>query len=153
MQDVEAPAGHGTDVSGRGDFGEGLGWLVLGCAVLVGSLRMDRLQSQGVPPYAAPGLLPGLLGIVIVLFGGLLALRGSRRRGLHAAPAAGGRPSSRQLPVVLALCLIFGLGLVGHGLPFWIPLSSSSRPRSLCCSMGTDRRVSGSRCGRSPTPC
>ena len=108
----EADARH--DAS---DLRQGLGWLVLGIAVLVASLRMDRLQSQGVAAYAAPGLLPGLLGLATILFGTLLTWRGWRARDTRdrAAP----QPGSARLALVLALCLVFGLGLVGHGLPFW----------------------------------
>jgi Tripartite tricarboxylate transporter TctB family len=119
---VQGPVGPGSGgygTSARRDFAEGLGWLAFGFAVLIGSLAMARLQDQGVPPYAAPGLLPGLLGIVLILFGGLLALRGWRSRGRSAASARGDRAGSWRLALVLALCLVFGLGLVGHGLPFW----------------------------------
>jgi len=97
----------------------GLFWLVLGAAILIGSLRMDRLESQGVSPYAAPGLMPGLLGIGMVLLGGLLAVRGWRQGGGRAAPP-GERAGMGRLALVLGLCLIFDIGLVGHGLPFWV---------------------------------
>ena len=103
--------------SARTDLLGGLGWLALGAAIVVGSWRMDRLQAQGVPPYAAPGLLPGLLGLAMLLFGTLLALRGWRHGG-HAATGAGWQVPGR-LALVLALCLTFGIVLVGHGLPFW----------------------------------
>jgi hypothetical protein len=107
----------------RRDLIGGTLWTVLGCSILIASWRMDRLENQDVNPYTVPGLLPGLLGIVLMLFGTLLAVRGLRR---------GGRPifaqtdfpsirdgSTRQIVSVLALCLVFGVGLVGRGLPFW----------------------------------
>ena len=53
---------------------------------------MDRLEAQHINPYTVPGLLPGLLGLVMILLGVLLALRSWGRR---CAPgrraAAGGR--------------------------------------------------------------
>ena len=52
----------------------GLAWTVFGIAVLALSWRMDRLEAQHINPYTVPGLLPGLLGIVMVLLGGLLVL-------------------------------------------------------------------------------
>jgi hypothetical protein len=110
MAQAEPPAPR------RNDLAEGLGWLVLGGAVLIGSVTMDRLQSQGVQPYAAPGLLPGLLGIALFLFGLLFTLRG---RGSRPDAPRGQGTRSRRLVLVLALCLVFGVGLVGHGLPFW----------------------------------
>ena len=53
------------------------------------SFAMDRLEAQHINPYTVPGLLPGLLGIVMILLGGLLALRSWRRGALHQSAAAG----------------------------------------------------------------
>ena len=97
------------------------GWLVLG-PPRAGRLadEMDRLADQDVPPYTAPGLLPGLLGLALLLFGALLAARSLLRgaasaRPAHGAPVAGGRAA-----LVILLCVVFGTMLVGHGLPFWL---------------------------------
>jgi hypothetical protein len=98
-------------------------WVVLGTAILVASLSMDRLESQGINPYTAPGLLPGLLGVAMICLGVLLAVRsiGERALARHArvprGPDAGGH---MQLVRVLGLCLIFTVGLLGRGLPFWL---------------------------------
>lgn len=116
------PTPHELRVEARAELKQALGWAVLGAAVLIGSLRMDRLASQGINPYTVPGLLPGLLGIVILLLAGLLALR-SWRRGALAGDSAEKLPlhaaSARRIGLVLVLCLVFGVLLVGHGLPFW----------------------------------
>ena len=107
-------------VTARGDFIGGLAWLAFGALVLTLSLRMDRLGSRGVNPYTAPGLVPGLLGVSILVFGGLLLLRSLRHGGLQ-APAAP-RPAGRwsRILVVVALCLLYAGGLVGRGPPFWL---------------------------------
>jgi hypothetical protein len=106
----------------RAELRQSLGWAALGAAILIASLRMDRLESQGIDPHTVPGLLPGLLGIVMLLLAGLLALRSWRRGALAAdlsqAPAFDAA-TARRVALVLALCLIFGVVLVGHGLPFW----------------------------------
>ncbi len=124
------PAGVGQPAAsaGRVDLREGLGWTALGAAILTMSMMMDRLADQGVPPYAAPGLVPGLLGIVMILFGGLVALR-VRRAGGSEGDAAGEGEERRpelhpgRLALVIGLCLTFSVGLVGHGLPFWVAAS------------------------------
>ena len=54
---------------------------MFGFAVLVLSLRMDRLEAQNINPYTIPGLLPGLLGIVMLGLGILLGVRSWRRGG------------------------------------------------------------------------
>jgi hypothetical protein len=110
--------------SPRQDLIGGGGWAALGLAIAVASWRMDRLETQDVNPYTVPGLLPGLLGIAMMAIGGLLALRGWRAGGLAAEPAREVRPGERrQIVLVLALCLVFGTVLVGHGLPFWLAAS------------------------------
>ena len=105
-----------------GDLRDALGWLVLGVAVLVGSLRMDRLEAQHINPNTVPGLLPGLLGLVMILLGTLLALRSwGRGARFGGAPQVGvDWPSLRRLGIVVGLILVYTIALLGHGLPFWI---------------------------------
>jgi hypothetical protein len=106
----------------RRELVQAAGWFVFGLAVLIASLRMDRLESQHINPYTVPGLLPALLGIAMMLLATLLALRSWRRGALAAGPsrrridpAVAGR-----VALVLGLCVGFGVFLVGHGLPFWL---------------------------------
>jgi hypothetical protein len=97
--------------------------MALGAAVLVGSVTMDRLERQNINPYTVPGLLPGLLGIAMILLGGVLALRSWRRGALRdapAPPAPHGSEERRRIWVVTGLCLGYGVVLIGHGLPFWL---------------------------------
>jgi hypothetical protein len=105
------------------DRAEGVAWAALGVAIVVLSALMDRLADQGVPPFAAPGLLPGLLGAFMVLSGFLLVLRRPVAAGVAVGAPAEGCSQTRRLSLVLALCLVFSLGLVGHGLPFWLAAS------------------------------
>ena len=74
---------------------------------------MDRLANLGVKPFSAPGLLPGILGVFIVLLGIAMLLRG-KRQGLAEAI------EWRRLALPIGLCLGFAAGLVGRGLPFWL---------------------------------
>ena len=120
--DIDAPLGKDAQRAvARSELIQGGGWIALGAAVLIGSLRMDRLESQNINPYTAPGLLPALLGIAMVLLGTLLALRSWRRGALKARHAAFefDPAAARRVALVLALCVAFGVVLVGHGLPFW----------------------------------
>jgi len=105
----------------RSDFLSALGWMALGIAILIGSIMMDRLEKQGINPYTIPGLLPGLLGIAMTILGALLAARSWRPRLLTSgANAAVNRAEQMRILLVLGLCLVFGVVLVGHGLPFWL---------------------------------
>ena len=107
----------------RSDFIFAIGWTGLGIAILIGSVMMDRLEKQNINPYTIPGLLPGLLGIAIIILGILLAVRSWRTGVLASATSSGAsnnRAEHQRLLLVLGLCLTFGVVLVGHGLPFWL---------------------------------
>jgi hypothetical protein len=122
QHDGEAPAEIDPHALSRSELIQGGGWIALGGAVLIGSLCMDRLESQNINPYTVPGLLPGLLGIAMMLLGTLLALR-SWRRGALARPRhrfAFDAAVARRVALIIALCVTFGVILVGHGLPFWL---------------------------------
>lgn len=103
------------------DLRDAAGWFVFGSAVLIGSIAMDRLESQSINPYTVPGLLPGLLGLAAMLLAVLLALRSWRRGALHApAGPAIDRAVARRLALIIALVVAYAIGLVGHGMPFWL---------------------------------
>jgi hypothetical protein len=109
-----------TAIGLRSDFLSAIGWMGLGIAILIGSITMDRLENQDINPYTIPGLLPGLLGIAMTILGALLAARSWRPHLLAAGSAPANRAEQKRLVLVLGLCLAFGVGLVGHGLPFWL---------------------------------
>ena len=107
--------------SARADFYAGLFWIALGGAIVAGSWRMDRLERLGVSFYTAPGLVPGILGLLMILCGAVLAVRALREGAL----GPGQRPAMllqaetlKRAGVTLLLTLGFAIGLVGHGLAF-----------------------------------
>jgi hypothetical protein len=110
-------------INQRTDFLSAIAWTALGIAILIASVMMDRLEDQDINPYTIPGLLPGLLGIVMTILGALLALRSWSPGVLTSTPATDhstDRAGYARLLLVLGLCLIFGVVLIGHGLPFWL---------------------------------
>jgi hypothetical protein len=111
-------------ITPRGDFKDSIFWIVLGTAILIASIRMDRLEAQHINPYTVPGLLPGLLGIAMILLGGILLLRSIGNGGLKPLPphphAAHERERERRIWVVTALCVGYCVVLIGHGIPFWL---------------------------------
>ena len=115
--DLPPDAGRAVAAS---ELRAGLGWAVFGVAVLALSLRMDRLEAQHINPYTVPGLLPGLLGIVTIVLGCLMAVRSWRRGGRFDGPRlamAGG--VVRRLALVIGLIVAYIVVLLGQGLPFW----------------------------------
>lgn len=97
----------------KSDTIQGAFWIAVGGAIFYASWTMDRLANLGVKPFSAPGLLPGILGIFIVLLGAGMLLRRKNSPGEEAI-------NWRRILLPLALCLGFAGGLVGRGIAFWI---------------------------------
>jgi putative tricarboxylic transport membrane protein len=95
-----------------GERAQGLFWIAAGGAIFYASWTMDRLATLGVKPFSAPGLLPGILGVFIVILGLTMLLRGRKQSSAEAI-------QWRRLLLPIALCLGFAAGMVGRGVPFW----------------------------------
>lgn len=97
----------------RSDRAQGAFWILVGGAIFYASWTMDRLANVGVKPFSAPGLLPGILGVFMIVLGIAMVLR--------AKPQPGAEPIEwRRLLLPIVLCLAFAGGMVGRGVPFWL---------------------------------
>jgi len=122
-QDDGPPDSADAPSSPRADLYDATGWIVLGLAIAIASWRMDRLAAQNVNPLTVPGLVPGLLGIGMVIVGVIMGLR-SWERGALVQAIAPMTPNQRQRRkralLATLLCCGYSLVLIGHGLPFWL---------------------------------
>ncbi len=121
------PASTDAPASPRADLHDAIGWVVLGLAVVVASLRMDRLANQNIHPLTAPGLVPGLLGLGMMIVGTIMGLRSWRRGGHRLAvtpPTVDQRQRRKRVLLATVLCCGYSLVLIGHGLPFWLASST-----------------------------
>jgi hypothetical protein len=124
--DSATPSPHDEQSPPRSDLKDAAGWILLGIATVIGSWRMDRLESQNINPYTVPGLLPGLLGLAMVLLGAIMAIRSWQRGALTqplAPPNQDTREGNKRVWIAIAMCCGYGIVLVGHGIPFWIASS------------------------------
>ena len=103
----------------KADFFTSIGLILFGALVVLESWNMPRFAEQGRNPYSAPGLVPGLLGLLFVLLGAIMLGR-SIRRGGHRLPRAAAPlrrywsdAGNRRLLTTLGLCLVYGLGMLG----------------------------------------
>jgi hypothetical protein len=110
-------------VGRRTDFWFSVGLIAFAVAVTFESWRMPRLENLGINPMSAPGLTPGLIGIVLLVLGLALFFRSAPwKAGAPVAKISADGPSSDpsasfRLPLTMTLCLVYALGLVGQ-LPF-----------------------------------
>lgn len=96
-------------------------WLALAIAIMVGAWTMDRLVHLKIPIFTVPGLVPGLLGAAIAMASIVLIVRALRSGALAGAVWPSINLSEHwRLIAVLVLCLSYAIGLIGHGLPFWL---------------------------------
>jgi hypothetical protein len=111
-------------VAPRTDLRFAFGWIALGALVVFGAWRMDRLEAQGAQLFTAPGLWPGIVGLVVALLGGVLAVRSQRRArasGGHAAAVDDAQTApAAHFATATAMFFAYAVLLVGHGLPFWL---------------------------------
>jgi len=104
----------------RGDLLDAGVFAAAGAAILVASLRMDRLTDRGIEAWSAPGLTPGVVGALIIVLSLVLVWQA-----VHApAQAEAGEPAvpgaMRRAGLALLLCVVFAGITLGHGTPFVI---------------------------------
>jgi hypothetical protein len=109
----------------KADFITGLVFVAFGAAVVVESLRMPRFEELDINPYTVPGLVPGILGAIILVLGAVLVLRAARAGGWRIMERASDAtplladPGTRRLLLSVILCVGYAGGLIGR-LPFWL---------------------------------
>jgi putative tricarboxylic transport membrane protein len=110
----------------RADLITGVVLVVFGLAALAESYGMPRLAERNINPWTVPGVVPGLLGMVIALLGAILALRSVAAGAFHPPhivlspeDAVEARAGRWRLGMCCLLCFIYAVVLVGH-IPFWL---------------------------------
>ena len=125
VEQEETQSGSVEAVSGRlppqADLFVGLGLALFGAFIAFESWRMPGPESPLVRyVYEGPGFVPGLLGVVVLLFGLLILIRSIREGGLRLEDTSGqitamfSRPEPRRLLWLLALTLLYAGALIGR---------------------------------------
>lgn len=114
-------------MSPRGEWVGVAFWAALGTTIFVAGWRMDRLSHQGIAPWSAPGLLPAVVGALMVSFALVLALQAWRDGGGAGEPAEAEAASAPAEPsfwrgsaLATALCVLFAGASLGRGWPFQV---------------------------------
>ena len=100
----------------RGDLlGAGV-FAAAGAAILIASVRMDRLTERGIEVWSAPGLTPGGIGALMIVLA--LVLGWQALRAPASVPGDDDPGALRQGLLALVLCVLFAGITLGHGTPF-----------------------------------
>lgn len=104
----------------KADFVSSIVLMVFGISVTWMSVNMPRLEEKGINPYTAPGVVPGILGIIILFLSLIMFVR-TLKHGDFLPRFSGNDLKSffrtegiLRLSIALVLCLVYALGLVGH---------------------------------------
>jgi putative tricarboxylic transport membrane protein len=99
----------------KADFITSIGLSIFGLAILIRSLQMPRFKGLGVNPYSVPGIVPGLLGFILMILGLILLIRSIRQRGYRLG--VGGKvvkafiadDSTKRFLLSLILCNVYAV--------------------------------------------
>lgn len=118
MQDADAPAMD--ERMARVDLIAAAIFIALGGAVAYLSWIMPRLENRGVHPLTVPGLVPGMLGLLLAICGVIVLVRALRspKSPWRAFLSGLAGTESLRVAVVALLVLVYTLGLVDR-VPFW----------------------------------
>jgi len=103
----------------KADFYTSIILMAFGITVLILSLKMPTMAEQSKNPYAAPGIVPALLGIIIAFLSGIMFFR-SIRKGGHRKQITGEaikgffiHESTNRMVKTILICVLYSL-LLGH---------------------------------------
>ena len=65
----------------KADFFTSIFLFLLGLIVFIISIRMPTFRELGANPYSAPGIVPGILGIILLFMSTILFIRSVIRKG------------------------------------------------------------------------
>jgi putative tricarboxylic transport membrane protein len=90
-------------------------------SVIVMSYTMPRLERRGIDPFSVPGVVPGLLGAVLLILALILFVRSIRQGGYRILPGGGGTATSApaqgaagRVLLTLAISLVYAIVLLGR---------------------------------------
>lgn len=109
----------------KADFITSIVLVVFSIVVIVMSFQMPRFEHRGANPWSVPGIVPGILGVIIGLMGVGLLVRSIKRKGYHLDISKEKlidwfhKSASIRLLLTVLLTLIYGWGLIGS-IPYFL---------------------------------
>jgi len=113
---------HEEPLPPRTDLWVAVVFLLFGLTILVLAFQMPTFREQKGEIYTAPGLVPGLYGIVIAILSIWLGTRSINRGALLPTQKTAEKRegySNARLLLAAGLCLFFPVVLIGR-IPFWL---------------------------------
>ena len=100
------------------DFITSVVLIAFSLSVVVSSFTMPRLERRGIDPFSAPGVVPGMIGFILLCLALILFVRSVRRGGYRVFSSegerGGHRGAVRRVILTLVISLVYALGFLGH---------------------------------------
>jgi hypothetical protein len=103
----------------RADFVTSILLMAFGIWIVVHSLQMPRFENLEANPFSVPGIVPGLLGVVIFILSLVVFLRSLKQNGHRLginATVVGNfvkDASMQRMLITILICSVYGLGMIG----------------------------------------
>lgn len=105
----------------RKDFISSIVLIVFSVSVIVQSYTMPRLERRGIDPLSAPGVVPGMVGAVLLCLALILFFRSIRRGGFRIVPGkndsadhAPHQGAVTRVALTLSISIIYAIGFLGR---------------------------------------
>ncbi|MFH2131153.1 MAG: tripartite tricarboxylate transporter TctB family protein [bacterium] len=104
----------------KADFVTSIFLICFGISIVVQSYFMPRFEEIEADPHSAPGIVPAILGVVIIVLSVIVLLKSVKKKGYHLEINTTslshflGDKSTKRLLVTLFISIIYGLALVGN---------------------------------------
>ncbi len=113
------------DTMTKADLITGLVLIIFSLTIIEESWRMPRLEQLGIHPASVPGVVPGILGIILLILGAVLTIRsfrrGGHRLGINRESVARTLllPGNLHLLITLVLSVGYASFMIGN-MPYWL---------------------------------
>ncbi len=103
------------------DFIASIILIVFSITIIVMSYTMPRLERRGIDPLSAPGVVPGMIGVVLLCLALILFVRSIRKGGYrifqkktHSTEEHRHQGALTRVSLTLLVSLIYAIGFLGH---------------------------------------
>ncbi len=102
------------------DFITSIVLITFSISVIVSSYTMPRLERRGIDPFSAPGVVPGMIGLILLCLSLILFIRSIRRGGYRIFDHRDGdgevthQGAVKRVLLTLIISLIYAIGFLGR---------------------------------------
>ncbi len=104
----------------KADFVVSIVLMSFGIWIMIHSYHMPRFEDLGADPFSVPGIVPGILGLIIFVLSLVVFIRSIYNKGYRLGLTRQTvtnfvqNASTRRMLLTTLICIVYGLGMVGN---------------------------------------